>query len=188
MNNINMKKIKANIKDDITDTEIVQFFGSGIKSNIIKYSELKNYSSLNDLLPENKSAKIILLESRLNSGHWVCIMRYNNNYIEYFDPYGMVPSKELDYNKSITNQKLNQNVKYLNNLLRNEMNQYKIIYNTTKFQKLKDDVNTCGRHCLFRLCCLFNYNFCLKSYIQFMNSLKKYYKMDPDHIVAMFIL
>ena len=44
---------------------------------IIKYADLE-YFNFNQLLPKNKSYLIVLLESELNKGHWVCLLRYNN--------------------------------------------------------------------------------------------------------------
>jgi hypothetical protein len=59
------------IKTPLTDDDLERFLGKGAKDNVIKYSELGNYSDLEELLSHDKSYKIILIEYEKNKGHWI---------------------------------------------------------------------------------------------------------------------
>ena len=103
--------------------------------NIIKYSELANYNSIQQILPKPKSWKIILIENEHNSGHWTLLLRYNNT-IEWFNSYGTFPSAELDFFSSQQKAMLNQDIKHLNILLTQALPKFHIIYNKRKLQEL----------------------------------------------------
>ena len=62
----------------LSDKDIRDILGD--KSKILKYSELSQYSSLSELLPELIDYVVILYEESLNSGHWVALLKYNNLY------------------------------------------------------------------------------------------------------------
>ena len=71
--------------------------------DIICYSELKKFKTITDLLPTDKSFKIILLEWDKNKGHFVGIMRDNDKY-EYFNSLGYKYDADLffiDKNSSV---------------------------------------------------------------------------------------
>ena len=79
-------EIKQRISKPLTDGDLERI--TGIKpDDIIKYSDLKNFQTLGELLPNDKSYKVILIEDKYNSGHWVAIMKYGKT-IEYFNSYG----------------------------------------------------------------------------------------------------
>ena len=63
---------------------------------IIKYSELSNYSCFSELLPNEQNFIVLLIEQKENSGHWVCIVRENDN-IYLFDSYGSSLDRELGF-------------------------------------------------------------------------------------------
>ena len=77
LTNYDVNKMNGNIKKSISDRDIEKYFG-GAKNNIILYNDLQNYNSVDDLLPNNLSCKIILVREEESSGHWFCISRYNN--------------------------------------------------------------------------------------------------------------
>ena len=58
----NTELLKKQITEEITDTDLTRYFGKRDLKNILKYSELANYKSIQQLLPRNKSWKIILVE------------------------------------------------------------------------------------------------------------------------------
>ena len=66
----------------------------GPDCTILKYSGLGEYSDLGDLLPKLKDYAITLFEEDGNIGHWAGLLGYDNLY-EFFDPYGLMPDKEL---------------------------------------------------------------------------------------------
>ncbi len=42
---------------------------------ILEYPKLANYENIQDLLPKQMDCVIILIETKLNSGHWTCLFR-----------------------------------------------------------------------------------------------------------------
>lgn len=178
--------LQQQITEEITDGDLTRYFGKNDYKNILKYSELQNYSTIQKLLPRNKSWKIILIESEFNSGHWVLLMRYNTT-IEFFNSYGTFPSDELDYMPDEQNEMLDQDVKYLNILLTNAIPKFIVFYNKRKLQRLYDGVNTCGKWTILRLMMLKNFNMDLQKFLQFVDNLTKEYKLTPDEMVTLVI-
>lgn len=175
-------KLKANIeiiKEPMGDDDIKNYLGVSVP--IIKYSQLENFESIEDILPNNKTYVILLYESELNSGHWVIILRYND-IIEYFDPYGYEVDNPINWIDEHKNFELGQDKKFLSELLDNYKG--KVIYNPIDYQVLKNDINTCGRHCVVR--CLMNrkFNFNLKEYYNFMKLIKNKLNTNYDIIVS----
>jgi hypothetical protein len=142
--------IKARISKPLTDGDLERF--TGVKpADIIKYSDLKNYSKITDLLPEKKDFKIILIEDKYNSGHWVCIMRNGNN-IEYFNSYGAKPDYEWKFINRMIRTCLGEDTNEMTRLMEQaEQDGMKTSYNHHRFQKLANSVQTCGRWVIFRI-------------------------------------
>lgn len=176
MNNI--KEVKA---DAMSDSLIKKYLPN---CKIIKYSQFKSISDLKQLLPRDKDYIIILYETSYNSGHWCCLLRFNDCY-EYFDSYGKYPSQPLEWNSNEVNNMLGQTDLFLNKLLDNsKLDTY---YNDIEYQQLKNDINTCGRHCIFRILCMLKKNYNLKQYYKFMKSLKNKSNEQYDSIVSYMI-
>lgn len=187
LKNPNRQLLNQQMQEEITDGDICRYFGKKDFKNILKYSELSNYNSIQQLLPRNKSWKIILIENEYNSGHWTLIMHYNNNTIEWFNSYGTFPSEELDYISNNQNEQLNQDVKYLNILLTQALPKFNIIYNKRKLQQLEDGVNTCGKWIILRIIMMEKYNMDLNQFLQFIDNLKKQFKLSYDELVTLII-
>jgi hypothetical protein len=150
----------------------------------VKYCELSRYNSIDELLPNDIDYVVLLIESNLNSGHWICCLKYNN-LIEYFDSYGNAPSAPLKWNNKIKNKELGQDIPYLNNLF-NKTNK-KIIYNDIDYQAENPVVNSCGAHCCFRILQLLENNKTLQQYNKLMQKTKKETGLNYDQIVSAFI-
>ena len=73
---------------------------------IIKYNQLDNYHSIDNLL-SNQNMTVILVETQINSGHWMCVLKYNN-IVEVFDSYGLP---------------IDDGLKYVNLKMRNELDE-----------------------------------------------------------------
>lgn len=129
-----------------SNSDIERWAGEG---HIIKYSDLANYSNINELLPNDKDFKIILIESRVNSGHWVAVMKYKN-IIEYFSSYGTKPEYDFKFIPTMIKHLLGQGGNILTKLLKTKDKGQKIYYNKKKLQKINDGVNTCGRWVIAR--------------------------------------
>ena len=69
MEKINLKELNEKIKEFITDDNLILYFGKNFRQHIIKYGDLDNYDSVQQLLPKDKSFIIILIEFQKNIGH-----------------------------------------------------------------------------------------------------------------------
>ncbi len=117
-------EILRTINRPLSDEDIRDILGPD--SKIMKYSGLAEYSDLDDLLPKLKDYAIILYEEDENSGHWVGLLKCDTLY-EFFDPYGLMPDKELAWVNLKTRRTLNEATPYLSNMLKQE----RCIYNHT---------------------------------------------------------
>ena len=176
LKNPNKQKLQQQIKEEITDSDLTRYFGKRDFKNILKYSELANYNSIQQLLPRNKSWKIILIENEYNSGHWTLLLHYNNT-IEWFNSYGTFPSAELDFISHQQKAILNQDVKHLNILLTKALPKFRIIYNKRKLQQLEDGINTCGKWIILKIIMMEKYNMDLNQFLQFIDKLKKQFQI-----------
>jgi hypothetical protein len=186
LKNPNKNELKRQITEEITDTDLTRYFGKKDFKNVIKYSELANYNSIQQLLPRNKSWKIILIENKFNSGHWTLLLR-DKDTIEWYNSYGSFPSKELDFIHHLQNSFLNQDVKHLNILLTQALPKFKIIYNKRQLQKLEQGVNTCGKWVIFRIMMLEKYNLNLSQFLNLIDKLTKQYKLTSNELVTLII-
>jgi hypothetical protein len=62
--------------------------------------------------------------------------------------------------------------------------QFKIIYNTFPYQKEKNNINTCGRHIIFRIKKLIDHDMDIQQYYNHMMKKASEFKMTPDQIVG----
>jgi hypothetical protein len=170
----------------ITSEDLIKYFGPNFKKKIIKYSELKNYQNIEQLL-KNNDYKIILIEQEINTGHWTCILRYNKT-LEWFNSYGLQPSIDLNYNADDKNEMLGQGIKYLNILLNEAQNRYNIIYNKKKLQSSESNIATCGRWCILRILMFKFFKFNLEQFLKFIEAMKLKYGVSSDYIVTMLII
>ena len=142
--------VEERIKTSMTNGDLERH--TGIKdADIIKYSDLSNYSKIEELLPQDKSARIILIEDSYNHGHWVCVLRYGDT-IEFFNSYG----KKYDADWGFVGRMMRVILGQQNNDMTRLMKQakkdgWKTVWNKVPYQKLSADIQTCGRWCVFRI-------------------------------------
>lgn len=191
MNPKEEKKLEKELIVSPLGDDDIKFFLPNAK--IMKYNELNNYNTIEELLPKNKSFAIILYENQPNKGHWTTIMRYKDknrgDIIEFFDSLADngEPDAPLKWVTKKENKMLGQGHPILTDLL-NKTNK-PVIYNKLKFQSegnKKDGniINTCGRHCLLRLITMLGNNYNLEQYQQFMKEVKEESKNTYDEIVS----
>jgi hypothetical protein len=132
----------------------------------ILYSELVNYNSIEDLLRNDYDWRIILIETKQNSGHWTCIMRVPNKYY-YFNSYGQSYNKDLYLIPKMVRKILGQSDNYLNELLRDK----NVEYNAYKLQG--DTSAVCGRYVMFVIDYICNHHNSLQDTIKFIKNKKK---------------
>lgn len=182
------EEIKRRITDMISDDDITKYLGNEGHKKIIKYSDMKNYKDIDELLPNYNDYRIILIENELNSGHWVVIMKYkinNEPTIEWFNSYGMRPSGDLNFINKYINKILGQGYDDFDNLLEDAKTKYNVIYNKKRFQSTLKGVNTCGRWILLRIIMMKFYGMDLYKFIKFIEDLQKKYDTETDIICAM---
>ena len=90
---------------------------------------------------------IILVESQENRGHWTACLRYNDGTIEQFDSYGGKIDSEMKYISIVKKTQLGEENNELGDILKG----YKVVVSKYKFQKLNDNIDTCGKWTLLRI-------------------------------------
>jgi hypothetical protein len=137
------------VKDyPLSDGDIRQILGQDIK--ILTYPDLGKLKSADQMFDAKGRCILLFLTSSPTEGHWCCLLNKKKG-IEFFDPYGEPPGEILDEIPKERLAALDQNQPYLARLLR--ASGRPVYYNTHAFQKDKQNVNTCGRHCVVR--CLY---------------------------------
>lgn len=110
--------------------------------NVVTYQNLYKYETLDDLLGKN-NACVILYQTNKNYGHWVAIIKINDNLVEHFDSYGIFPDDELNFVPDYLKKETNQDYRYMTRLL--SESPYKLSYNEYKLQNRSSKIATCGR-------------------------------------------
>ena len=130
----------------LSDTDIRTLLGDGIK--ITTYPDLDKVSHINELFDRKGRAIIFFPQTNEQTGHWTCMLKRGRT-IEFFDPYGEPPDYQKDFVPSGLLEKMKMKEPLLADLLLGSG--YKILYNKEQVQKLANNVQTCGRHCVARL-------------------------------------
>jgi hypothetical protein len=118
------------------------------ETKIITYPEIHKYETIDELChPYN--CCVILYETKPQYGHWVCVIKHDDNSIEFFDPYGKSIDEQLEFIPNGFRKQSKQDFPQLIRLFLNSP--YNIVINKMKIQKFTKDVSSCGRHCAFRL-------------------------------------
>ena len=117
--------------------------------DIMKYSKLSDYKTIEELLPKDGDFQIILIEDKYNSGHWVSVER-KGKVINYFNSYGAKEDTDWRFIPRMIRIILGQNTNDLTRLFKEaESRGYKIERNSKRLQKLDDKIMTCGRWVVF---------------------------------------
>jgi len=132
---------------DLSGADILRITNNDTK--LLPYEMLRTYDSLEQVLSE-KGSVTILYETSKNYGHWVVILDKGNRNIEFYDPYGLAPDQELNYDNDY-HLRLHggELIPHLTMLI--QSGGYKVEYNKEQLQKYLPDVNTCGRYCALRV-------------------------------------
>jgi hypothetical protein len=130
----------------VGSNDFSKMLGSDANNKIMKYSGFEDKNDINEVIPESRGYRIVLIETKHNTGHWTCLVRYDEKTLVWFDSYGLAPDQEFDFIPVKMQEILDEQAKPLTRLLKN----FKSIggkynYNTIKFQQQIDGINTCGR-------------------------------------------
>ena len=172
---------KNSIEYSLSNVDIERYVGRG---HIIKYSDLSNFDNIDDVFNGN-SFVIVLIESKLNSGHWTTMLRYDNT-IELFDSYSGTLDNELSFISKQMKIELGENEHILTELLKKSG--HKVVVNKYKFQSEKKingmDVDSCGKWCLLRILMFVCANMQLKEFVNFVKTNAKKLNLRNDEFVC----
>ena len=161
--------------------------GESATEKVIKYSDLEKYNDINQVIPESKDYRIILVETKQSTGHYCCLLKYNDRIFEWFDSYSMKPDQEFEFISPKMQEILDEKIHILSfmlNKLKKEGGNY--FYNKVKFQEMRPNINTCGRWCAFRIFCFMKHNMDLGHFQTFMETAKNKYQLPYDVLVCKF--
>lgn len=138
----------------VKSLESKSFSGEEIKTiadgavNVVRYRDLQDFNSIDDVLGEHGAAAI-LFETRPNYGHWCLLFKVDNDTLEFFDPYGYALDEQAQYVPKKFLHESGMDVAELSMLI--AASPYDLVVNKDPLQKLKDNINSCGRWVGLRL-------------------------------------
>jgi len=140
-------------------------------AHLYKYTDLFKFDNIEDVFGNKNKVIILYLIHNDMAGHWVCLFRNNDKYLNFFDSYGVDLDYQLDMLDKKTRKRLNEEQNYLKQLLDEHM----VLYNNITYQKPK--TATCGCFVSHRLA---------NSHLTDMEYLNNFIKhdLDPDRYVA----
>jgi len=175
--------MKKKLSYSLSDSDLKSVLGDDLR--IIKYSDLDNFKSLNELLPYNNSYVVILIESEHNSGHWCAASRRDDTFV-LFDSYGCDLREELDFISRAKNYILGNTKKEMTDLIKNTSDCCEVIYNKERLQSKNSGVASCGRWCSAYLS-MFKLGYDLQEFLEFIYKRCKDSGLPPDIIVCQLI-
>ena len=177
-------KLRKIMTEPMSDADLEVYLP---QAKILMFRELKNYPTIQSILRKPRDYFIMLYEHTPQNGHWVAVMRYEST-IEFFCPYGSSPyspNSPLEWNSPEQNQVVDATHNYLEDLLNNAKTQgWSVIYNKMDFQEKRNNINTCGAFCVWRVLCLMEDNMYLSEFQSGMKKIHTQTGMSYDEIVA----
>ena len=140
----------------VKDAEQIPLSGSDLeritenKSNIIKYSDLHQYNSIDDVF-EGKESVIILYLKKSNFGHWCALFKapWKPETLYFFDSYAFQMDQEIAFADEQLRLHQGKQVPHLTHLV--QKSNYYLEQNKFQYQSKQHDINTCGRWAAHRL-------------------------------------
>jgi hypothetical protein len=152
------------------------------KVRIIKYNDLDNYTSIEEILPSDDTYFILLYLDSPSTGHWVAMTR-NKNLITFFDSYGGKIDSQLKWVDMGERIRLDTDKPCLTRLLKAGNVPYN--YSPYDYQSNNPDIATCGSHCLNFITMTLDKGLNVKDYKLHMDRIRERTGLDYDEIVAM---
>ena len=139
------------INEPLSSSKVKSALGDNCR--ILKYSQLRDYDNIKDLLPDVNDFIILLLEDSENHGHWTALMNSKSGYY-YFNSYGKKYDSDLSVIPTCINRILGQDKREITRLLDGK----NCDWNKKCFQGSKSQ--TCGRWCVIAitLICMMGYS------------------------------
>lgn len=154
-----MDELKKEIQKPLS---VLEIFDIANKScNVIPYSDMSQFSNIDELFEENpyytiqteypydNNSCIILYLTSDKYGHW-CILNRNpeRTLYQFLDSYGEMLDDQLHHIDEKFRDSSNQDKNYLSKLLYDLVSNSKtdVHYNDSQMQMLNDKIATCGRY------------------------------------------
>ena len=170
---------KSKLNYSLTNVDINNYLGSG---HIIRYRDLARYSTIDDVFGDSNFV-VVLIESKLNSGHWTCLLRYPDGNIGQFDSYDGSIDGELNFISQEMRNKLGEKNNILTSLLKNR----KTSWSKYRFQRLDQGIDTCGKHVVLMILMFLKENMTIAQYTTWFKGLMKKLELDGDALVCLLI-
>ena len=177
--------IQERLRAPMSDGDVEKYSGGASSRDIIKYSDLENYETIDDLLPNPFDYRIILIETRENLGHWVLLLKHNNSY-EYFNSYGVNADSQKNRLNKMMNRMLGQKEDFVMKLIKASKKKY--VINNVPFQNRNPQIATCGRWCVLRILTAEKMGMSLTEFTAYILKNCDKLKISPDMLVCMFIV
>lgn len=152
----------------------------GVDANdVLKYSQLSQFKTIEELLPNNKDFKIIFLDWGSKIGHWTCIYKLKDKY-EYYNSFGNKYDNDLNVLTKCKKMILGENVKEFTRLLGKNKCSH------SAYRTQGKESNSCGRYVISRISFLqMGYN--NDEYHDYLDSLREKYDIDYDLVVCLLV-
>jgi hypothetical protein len=168
-----MSKLMIPLSDNLVKQAL------GPDTRILKYSELKNYETINELLTKINDFVILLLEDDFNTGHWTCLCKLHGGYV-YFNSYGKKFDSDLSVIPMCIKKILGEDKQEITRLL----DSHKCDWNRVKLQNDKSQV--CGRWVVLFLTMTTKMGYSPKEFLEFVEDKSRLFK-SKDDMVAKFV-
>ena len=138
---VDYEKLK---RQPLGDHEISAYLNGNVK--ILKYNEITDYTNIEDLL-NPYGAVVILLETKHDFGHWICI-KMTGNVISFFDSYGDFPDQQKKFVNTKFLKDSGQKFNIICKMLDDASYKYTIEFSDRRLQNMDDlSIATCGLWC-----------------------------------------
>lgn len=180
-------KVDETIQDKLEEIVTIPMDGGDIahyypKVRIIKYNDLDNYTSIEEILPSDDTYFILLYLDSPSTGHWVAMTR-NKNLITFFDSYGGKIDSQLKWVDIGERIRLDTDKPCLTRLLKAGKIPYN--YSPYDYQSNNPNVATCGSHALNFITMTLDKGMNVKDYKLHMDRIRERTGLDYDEIVAL---
>lgn len=116
------------------------------KTKVLKYNEIPQYNNLEQLLYPHGNC-VILLETKTDFGHWICIKR-TGDVISFFDSYGDFPDQQKKFVNTKFLRDSGQKFNIICKMLDEASYKYTIEFSERRLQNMNDlSIATCGLWC-----------------------------------------
>ena len=170
--------IMDKLDEPLSDDKVRQALGDATR--ILKYSELKNYDTISDLLPKINDFVIILLEEDVNRGHWTALMKPHDGYY-YFNSYGQKYDTDISVIPLCIRRILQEDKREITRLL----DGHPCDWNRTKLQGERSQV--CGRWCILAITMCVFMGYSPADFIEFLKEKTKLLNKTYDQLVVSFV-